>query len=248
MAERLTLRDGTPCWVWPLIQTDRASLAREFESLSPESRRHRFLSPVVRLNEAMLRHLVDEVDGIHHVALVLMVEVGDDLEPAGIARCVRYPDQPDAADLAVTVKDEWQGRGAATVLLTALMAQRPEGVTHIITEVAADNVASLAMLRRLGPTRVYETGLGILDVEVDLVPTGHSIAPEQPGDRLHEVLAAPGREQLRGRDLVCGWWPTPSSAAAQEEEPSAVPEAEAPPRSRRKNKNKTKNRTKTKAS
>ena len=213
MAERLALRDGTPCWAWPLIPTDRASLAREFESLSPESRRRRFLSPVVRLNEAMLRHLVDEVDGIDHVALVLMVEVGDDLEPVGIARCVRYPDQPDAADLAVTIKDEWQGRGAATVLLTALMAQRPEGVSHILTEVAADNPASLAMLRRLGPTRVYETGLGILDVEVDLVPTGHSIAPEEPGDRLHQVLATPGREQLRGRDLVCGWWPTPTSTA-----------------------------------
>jgi ribosomal protein S18 acetylase RimI-like enzyme len=206
MAEHVTLRDGTVCWIWPLIPTDREALVRELETLSPESRRRRFLGPVVHLSEAMLKHLVDEVDGVDHVALVAMLEVGDDLEPAGIARCVRYTDQPDAADVAVTIKDEWQGHGVATALLEVLMAQRPAGVTHLLTEVAADNPASIAMLRKLGPTRTFETGLGILDVEVDLVPTGHSIAPEEPSDRLHEVLKEPAREKLRARDLVCGWW------------------------------------------
>lgn len=215
MAEQVTLRDGTACWVWPLIPTDREALAREFETLSPESRRRRFLSPVVHLSEAMLRHLVDDVDGVDHVALVLMAEVDDELEPAGIARCVRYADQPDAADLAVTIKDEFQGRGAATALLEVLMAQRPDGVTHILTEVAADNPASLAMLRHLGPTRIYESGLGILDVEVDLVPTGRSIAPEEPAERLHEVLKKEDRRQLRGRDLVCGWWRIPPDATEE---------------------------------
>jgi RimJ/RimL family protein N-acetyltransferase len=218
MAERRSLRDGTPCWVWPLLPTDRQALAREFETLSPESRRRRFLGPVLHLNEAMLKHLVDEVDGIDHVALIMMVEVGDDLEPVGIARCVRYADQPDAADVAVTVKDSWQGHGIATVLLDVLMQQRPKGVTHLLTEVAADNPASLAMLRRLGPTRVFETGFGILDVEVDLVPTGRSVAPADPTDRLHEVLTEPGRDEFRRRDKVCFWIrqePEQTAAAGQ---------------------------------
>ncbi len=205
MSDRRTLRDGTACWVWPLLPTDREALVREFETLSPESRRRRFLGPVLHLSEAMLKHLVDEVDGVDHVALILMAEVGDELVPAGIARCVRYVDQPDAADVAVTVKDDWHGRGVATILLDALMERRPEGVTHLLTEVAADNPASLAMLRRLGPTRVYETGLGILDVEVDLLPLGQSVAPDEPGDRLHDVLNEPGREQFRIRDAVCPW-------------------------------------------
>ena len=111
MAERRPCATAPPCWVWPLLPTDREALVREFETLSPESRRRRFLGPVVHLSEAMLKHLVDEVDGVDHVALILMVEVGDDLEPAGIARCVRYADQPEAADVAVTVKDDWQGHG-----------------------------------------------------------------------------------------------------------------------------------------
>ena len=99
----------------------------------------------------MLDHLVDEVDGVDHVALVLVV-IGDDHKgvPVGLARMIRYADDPTAADVAVTVVDEWQGRGVATALLAELVRERPEGVTHIVTTVAADNAASLAMLARLG--------------------------------------------------------------------------------------------------
>ncbi|MFN8192951.1 MAG: GNAT family N-acetyltransferase [Nocardioidaceae bacterium] len=214
MAEKVHLRDGTKGWVWPLLPTDRNALVQEFETLSPESRRRRFLGPVVHLSDAMLKHLVDEVDGVDHVALVLMAEVGEDVVPTGIARCVRYPHEPEAADIAVTVKDDWQGRGVATALLKVLMKKRPAGVTHLLTEVAADNPASLAMLRHLGPTRTYDTGMGILDVEVDLVNTGQTIA-EEPGERLHEVLTDPRRARLRARDLVCPWLRmTPEEAAA----------------------------------
>jgi len=99
MSEQVVLKDGTVGWVWPLLPTDRAALVREFETLSPESRRRRFLGPVLHLNDAMLKHLVDEVDGIDHVALALVV-IGDDHTgvSAGVARMIRYPDNPTAAD------------------------------------------------------------------------------------------------------------------------------------------------------
>lgn len=203
MAEQVTLRDGTPGWVWPLLPTDRATLIREFEALSPESRRRRFLQPVLHLSDAMLTHLVDEVDGIDHVALVMMAEVGDDLVPAGVARCVRYPQEPAAADVAVTVKDDWQGRGVASALLEVLMRERPVGVSHLLTAVAADNPASLAMLRRLGPVRTYDTTMGAFDVEVDLVPIGVPLTPLDAAT--HEVVHHAERRRFRSRDMVCPW-------------------------------------------
>ncbi len=203
MAEQVTLRDGTPGWVWPLLPTDRATLIREFEALSPESRRRRFLQPVLHLSDAMLTHLVDEVDGIDHVALVMMAEVGDDLVPAGVARCVRYPQEPAAADVAVTVKDDWQGRGVATALLEVLMRERPLGVSHLLTAVAADNPASLAMLRRLGPLRTYDTTMGTFDVEVDLVPIGVPLTPLDAAT--HEVVHDAAHRRFRSRDMVCPW-------------------------------------------
>lgn len=111
--------------------------------------------------------LVDGVDGVEHVALVLVAlpRKGDE-EVIGLGRLIRHPDRPTAADVAVTVLDEWQGRGAATVLLDALTQRRPEGVTELITQVASDNPASLAMLRRLGALRITGTASGVHDVEV----------------------------------------------------------------------------------
>lgn len=214
MPEQVKLRDGTDAWVMALEHSDKERLVAGFEELSPESRRQRFLAPVNRLSDAMLEHLVDEVDGVDHVALVLFAEGPPDVyDPVAIARVVRYPDLPDAADLAVTVKDDWHGRGVATALLGVLVRHRPEGVTRIITEVASDNPASLAMLRRLGPTTVSNTSPGVWDVEVDLTtdqqpePLPLEVVPPETltGRRLHAVLEDPRRLALRSRDLLCPW-------------------------------------------
>jgi RimJ/RimL family protein N-acetyltransferase len=172
------LSDGTFAFIWPLLPSDREAIREGYEHLSAESREHRFLADVPHLTETLLEHLVDEVDGVDHVALALVAvdeqHVGSGV---GVARIIRYPSDPSAADLAVTVEDAWQGRGVATALLTELLRRRPAGVTRIVTTVAADNAASLAMLRRLGPTSVTSGGGNRLDVVVDLPPEGPDARP-----------------------------------------------------------------------
>ncbi|MDR7251225.1 RimJ/RimL family protein N-acetyltransferase [Nocardioides sp. BE266] len=211
MIEQVRLPDGTDAFVVPLRRTDKAALVAEFETLAPESRRRRFLAPVVHLSDAMLHHLVDDVDGVDHVALVLCVETAPDVyDPVALARIVRYQDVPDAADLAVTVKDAWQGRGVATVLLEVLMRHRPAGVVRIVTEVLKDNPASLRMLRRLGPTTVEDEGYGVCGVVVELPQTG-AVAPpttavphaRRPAPMLRDPVH---RHALRTRDQVCPWF------------------------------------------
>jgi RimJ/RimL family protein N-acetyltransferase len=174
------LNDGTRAFVWPLVPADREALREGYEHLSAESRNHRFLSSVPHLTDTMLDHLVDDVDGVHHVALALVVLDDDNRgTPVGVARMIRYSDQPAEADLAVTVVDEWQGRGVASALLRELARQRPVGVTRIVTTVAADNAASLAMLRRLGETSTTPAGIDRLDVVVALAPED-TATREQP--------------------------------------------------------------------
>ena len=171
LISEVRLGDGTYGQVWPLLPSDRERLREAYEHLSPETRRKRFLSAVPHLTPAMLDQLVDDVDGIDHVALALVV-IGDDHEgeAVGVARMIRYEHEPDAADVAVTVVDEWQGRGVATALLAELMRQRPTGVTHLVTTVAADNAASLAMLARLGTITATAVEGNRIDVRVDLPP------------------------------------------------------------------------------
>ncbi len=178
MATEVRLRDGTRAVVWGLLPSDREGLRDAYEHLSPETKLHRFLTPVPHLTEGMLHRLVDEVDGVDHVARVLFVldEQGVG-RPAGLARMIRYADRPSAADVAVTVTDEYQGRGVASALLEDLLRHRPAGVDRIVTEVAADNPASLAMLRGLGPTTVEHDGVHQLCVSVALPPPARDRRP-----------------------------------------------------------------------
>lgn len=169
MATEARLRDGSRAVIWGLLPEDREGLREAYEHLSPETKLHRFLTAVPHLTDAMLDHLVDQVDGVDHVARVLFVIDEDSVgQPAGLARMIRYADEPDAADVAVTVDDAYQGRGVATALLEDLLRHRPEGVVRIVTVVAADNEPSLAMLRRLGTATVTREGPHLLGVTVEL--------------------------------------------------------------------------------
>ena len=163
------LRDGTPAMIWPLLPTDADTLREGFRRLSPDSRQRRFLAALDELDDPMIRLLVDSVDGVHHIALLLIVlpPEGEE-ELIGVAHLVRYPADPGTADIAVTVLDDWQGRGAGTVLVSALMQRRPEAVTRLRTFVAADNRASLALLAGAGRVSSGLPERGVLDVAVEL--------------------------------------------------------------------------------
>jgi len=163
------LQDGTPAMIWPLLPTDAEMLREGFRRLSQDSRQRRFLATLGELDDPMIRLLVDSVDGVRHIALLLVVLPPEGEEqPAGVAHLMQNPDDPAIADIAVTVADDWQGRGAGTALVAALLQRRPAAVTRLRTLVAADNRASLALLAGAGR---MSTGLpehGVLDVTVEL--------------------------------------------------------------------------------
>jgi RimJ/RimL family protein N-acetyltransferase len=163
------LRDGTPAMIWPLLPTDGEALRDMFSRLSPESRQRRFLSTLRELDDPMIQRLVGDVDGTRHVALLLVVLPPDGLEgPVGIARLIQDPADPATADIAVTVGDDWQGRGVGTVLAAELMRRRPPAVKRLVTEVGADNRASLALLAGAGRLSHGVPNRGVVDVTVEL--------------------------------------------------------------------------------
>ena len=172
----MTLRDGTPARIWPLLRTDGEGLRVGFRALSPESRRRRFLVPPRDLDDRMVRRLVEGVDGERHIALVLMAfPSGGAAQPVGVGRLVQGDADPSTADLAVTVADEWQGRGVGAALSRALLDRRPPAVRRLSTVVATDNAASLSMLRRLGRMSTRPDGPGVVEVTVEL--------PDRPDDQ-----------------------------------------------------------------
>jgi GNAT superfamily N-acetyltransferase len=170
----IALRDGSRIRIRRLRDSDSELLLRGFRRLSPESRYRRFLTPTPKLSERTVRHLV-EIDHRDHEALIAVDEECD--EGAGVARYVRNEARPTAAEVAVTVVDDWQGRGLGTLLLEAItMRAREEGVDTFTALMLVENREMMDLLRRLGAVRVVDRAAGTVEVEVHLPAIG--VSPE----------------------------------------------------------------------
>ena len=166
--ERVELRDGTAVRIRPIGPDDKPFVLQAFGRLGAGSRYRRFLSYKKELSVGELRALT-EVDHHDHEALgAVDPATGDGI---GIARFVRHPDRPDAAEAAVTVVDEWQGRGVGAALLARLAVRaREEGIREFTATLLSDNGAMLALFRRLGVLRVARGG-PVQEIDV-VLPVG----------------------------------------------------------------------------
>ena len=163
------LADGARVMIRPLVASDREALARGFDRLSPASRRLRFFSTIEALSEAQLDYLTN-VDHVNHdaVACVLIDEAGVPGDGVGVGRWIRLDDEPTKAEIAVTVLDEYQGRGIGTLLLGTLAQRAMErGVETLFARVLWENVGWLESLRSVG-ARVEADEPGVARIEFDI--------------------------------------------------------------------------------
>ncbi|WP_088413476.1 GNAT family N-acetyltransferase [Mycobacteroides saopaulense] len=152
------LRDGTEFHLRPLLPGDRQRLAR----LSPRTVYRRFLGVP---SKRMITYLF-ELDYLDHFAWAL-TDGADGLVVAD-ARFIRHVDEPDSAELAFTVGDDYQGRGIGTLLMEALaVSARADGVRRFTASVLADNYAMRNILNRYG-VRWASDGPGVVVTALDV--------------------------------------------------------------------------------
>lgn len=179
--ESVPLSDGHRVHLRLLRPSDKELLLDGFERLSSESRYARFMAPKARLTERELRYLT-EVDGVDHFAMgaVRRHLVSKD-EGVGSARFVRIPGEPDTAEPAVTVVDDYQGKGLGSVLLQRLIeAAWERDIRWFRSELLAENKASKGLMESLSPeVRFTATGDGALLATIP-VPEPDS-TPTAPG-------------------------------------------------------------------
>ena len=150
------LRSGDLVRVRQVRPGDAPALVRAYAHLGEQSRYRRFFTVMPELPEATVKTAV-EVDHTDHEALVA-VPLGSP-EIVGECRFVRRADQPDTADLGVTVVDAWQGRGLGSVLLARLSERALDvGIEYFTAEVLAENRTALALLPALGRVETESAG------------------------------------------------------------------------------------------
>jgi RimJ/RimL family protein N-acetyltransferase len=194
---RMLLRDGSTVLIRPVHGGDAPLLADGFARLSARSRRMRFLVPKKELSATDLRYFT-EIDHHDHEALGAVDRASG--RGVGVARYVRSAEDARSAEIAVTVVDEWQGRGLGTELLAQLSERaREEGIRRFTALVAADNVAVAELARTVGAELVRREPATVV-YEVPLVPregSGYTEA-EQVKRSQTWIRAAGGRASTAG--------------------------------------------------
>ena len=107
----------------------------------------------------------------------------------GIARYVRDAEDPQAAEIAVTIVEDWRGRGLGTGSLAQLAGRaRQEGVRRVTVMVAAGDAAMASLMRNMS-AKLVRRRRGTVEYEITLAPG--------------EEYQGPGKVMKLGRDLRC---------------------------------------------
>ena len=181
---KVRLRDGSAVLIRPVRPADDGLLAGGFARLSDASRQMRFLTKKKELSPAELRYFTN-VDHHDHEAIGALSAA--DGRGVGIARYVRDTNDPRSAEIAVTIVDDWQGRGLGTELLARLSDRaRQAGIDRFTALVSTQNAAMAGLLRKLGACPVGR-GPGTVEYEVALL-----IPPGDPAyDRTPQLVSQP---------------------------------------------------------
>jgi acetyltransferase len=140
-------RDGTLVRLRPARPEDEPLLQDLAAHMSAEDLRLRFFTPVRGLTHAVAARLT-QIDYDREMAL--LAQHGG--QALGIAHFFADPDRI-AAEYAIAVRSDWQGRGIGYLLMTRLIdIARECGIAELVGEVLRENQPMLEMCRALGFT------------------------------------------------------------------------------------------------
>ena len=162
----VVVRDGSTLHLRPVRAGDEAALHEFFERLSDDSWSLRFLHG----RAATLPDIARLVDAEYEDEFVLVAEAGGRL--SGVASYSRDQQSPDRAEVAFTVADALQGRGAGTRMLEVLAGiARDHGVRTFDAYVQQDNDRMMRVFLDSGFEIEQRREGGVVHITLSLEPT-----------------------------------------------------------------------------
>jgi RimJ/RimL family protein N-acetyltransferase len=139
--EDITLPDGGVMRLRLVKPADREGIIHAFDKLSAETRVQRWFYPKMRLSEDEVEALISPADDHHGAISAIELDAdGNEKSGIGMARFVRSKENPDAAEIAITIVDDWQGLGIGRILLHRLLAMISErGIPYADGRLQAEN-------------------------------------------------------------------------------------------------------------
>jgi RimJ/RimL family protein N-acetyltransferase len=143
-------------------------LAEAFSHLSEETRRRRFGTVASRLSENDLDRLT-RINHHDHEALAAIAPENGQI--VGVARYIALPNDPGAAEVAIEVDDDWQGRGIGRRLIRDLKDRaRAEGIQRLVAFVSDENYPVRGWIARAGGAAQVAAGdATVYSIPVDVL-------------------------------------------------------------------------------
>jgi len=168
------LRDGRWVRIRPIVAEDREGIARGLQRMSPKTRYRRFHRAIDTLSERELGYLAN-VDQERHVAwgAVSLEEPGR--PGVAAARFVRDALDPDEAEFAIAIVDDYQSVGLGRLLMeTLLLSAADAGLQRLVGFVLPENTGAINLFRSLG-ARMAEGDDGELRAEIPIETESRSL-------------------------------------------------------------------------
>ncbi len=159
------LRDGSVVHLRPISPNDEDRLREFHAQLSAETIYYRFFAPYPELTPKDVRRFTN-VDHVQRVGLVATVAG----EIVGVGRYDGVSDTD--AEIAFTVRDDYQGRGLGSVLLEHLaVAARERGYRRFVADVLPQNRRMTATFSHAGYRVAQELEDGVVKLAFEIEPT-----------------------------------------------------------------------------
>lgn len=199
---RVILKDGTTARIRRADGSDRSGVRELLESVSDESRFQRFFGGSGDMDSLVdrLLHLGDPRE-----RLTLVVLHGDPENPAivGLGSYVRQEEDPETAEPAFLVRDDFQGRGVGTLLLErlALMAVR-RGIRRFEAYTLPDNRNMREVFQSSGFPVESSSGADSYTVRFSLAPNETMVKKSEMRNRVATVASLKPMFEPRGVAVI----------------------------------------------
>ncbi len=160
------IKDSTYLCFKTLEHEDKERFIAGFKKLSAKTVYQRFFGFMKELTDEQVEDFLN-TDQKDHVAWSAFDIIDDELVGVGVGRFRRSAENPNEAELALTVIDEYQGKGVGSVLLAIMYYLASKNDIAIFTgTILADNTKLIRRFKALGAemTRVgweYEMRLPV---------------------------------------------------------------------------------------
>lgn len=201
----IELPNGGRVRIRPARPDDRDAIKAGFERLSEESRYNRFFSARSQLSDSLATALTD-IDHVNHFAWGVFdpdepSEVGDE-SGLGVASARLIRDQDaTSAEAALTVADDYQGRGIGRFLMELLVATAADvGAETLRFEILRQNRPMIALAAGMGAEGFpIEGDRSVVEYRLAVPPPS---ATAVPAGALYELLrhASPSGDETTPSD------------------------------------------------